>query len=54
MKQVIIGMKDGKPYVISAPKKIEVIFKAERKRSITKRFRTLVYHLKTKLSKTGA
>lgn len=47
MKQVVIGMKDGKPYVVSAPKKIEVIFKTEKKPTFKKRWRTLVYRLKT-------
>jgi hypothetical protein len=47
VKQVIIGMKNGKPFVVSAPKKIEVIFKEEKRRSVRKIFKTWVYRLKT-------
>lgn len=47
MKQVIIGMKDGKPYVVSCPKKVEVIFKEEKKPTFKKRLKTLVYRIKT-------
>lgn len=48
MRQVIIGMKDGKPYVINAPKKVEVIFKEEKKkkRSFAKVLRTWSYQLR--------
>lgn len=46
MKQVIIGIdKKGKPYVMSAPKKVEVIFKEPKKRSLKKRLKTFLYHL---------
>ncbi|WP_186445756.1 hypothetical protein [Paenibacillus cremeus] len=49
MKQVIIGMKDGKPYVISSPKKIEVVFREEKRRSLRKVWRTMVYRVKSAL-----
>lgn len=51
MRQVIIGMKDGKPYVINAPKKVEVIFKEEKrkKRSFKKILRTWSYQIKNQL-----
>jgi hypothetical protein len=49
MKQVIIGFKDGKPYVMSSPKKIEIIFKTEKKRTIKKVLRTWLYQFKTAL-----
>lgn len=47
MRQVIIGMKDGKPYVVAAPKKIQVVFKEEKKkpRSFKKILRTWSYKL---------
>ncbi|MDF2534218.1 MAG: hypothetical protein K0R18_375 [Bacillales bacterium] len=50
MKQVVIGMKDGKPYVVAAPKNVEVVFKAEKKATFKKRFKTMVYILKTRWS----
>lgn len=47
MKQVIIGMKNGKPYVMSAPKSVNVTFKQPKKRSFVKLMKTLWYRIKT-------
>jgi hypothetical protein len=48
MREVIIGMKDGKPYVVSAPKKVTVVFREEKqqRRSFRKVWRTWVYRAK--------
>lgn len=50
MKQVIIGFdKDGKPYVVSAPKKIEVIFREPQLtgKNLKRIWRQFSYRLKT-------
>jgi hypothetical protein len=47
MKRVVIGMRDGRPYVISKQGKVEVIIKAaEKRRSLRKVMRTVWYHIK--------
>lgn len=47
MRKVVIGFdKKGDPYVISASKKIEVVFKKEKKKSIKKRVKTFLYRLR--------
>lgn len=53
MKQVVIGMKDGKPYVMKGCTKVEVIFRLEKRRSFRKVFRTLVYRVKVALGKSS-
>ena len=48
MKRVVIGIERGKdPYVIFAPKNIEVVFKEKdrKNRSLKKIFKTIVYHI---------
>jgi hypothetical protein len=47
LKQVVIGIKNGKPYVASCPRKIEVIFKVEKKRGFMKIIKTWVYRIRT-------
>lgn len=47
MKQVIIEVRNGKAVVVSCPKKIEVIIREPKKRSLRKIYRTYLYHLKT-------
>jgi hypothetical protein len=50
MRQVIISFdENGNPYVVAAPKKIEVIFKEPKKQKKTfkKLWRTAIYKLKT-------
>jgi hypothetical protein len=50
MKRVVIGMKDGRPYVIHKQGKVEVIFKQEPpRRSFKKKIRTVLYHTKKAL-----
>lgn len=51
MKQVVIGMKNGKPYVISAPKKVEVVFKKQKRKSFLKSLKTIKFHFKKMLFK---
>jgi hypothetical protein len=47
MKKVVIGIApNGQPYVVHKPRKVEVVFKKEKKKSLKKRFRTWLYHLK--------
>jgi hypothetical protein len=50
MKRVVIGMKNGKPFVMSCPGKIEVVFKTAPRRSIRKLYRTGLYHIRTLLA----
>jgi hypothetical protein len=49
MKKVIIGFdKNGEPYVMRAPKKIEIEFKKRPdKKTLRKRVRTVAYQVKT-------
>lgn len=49
MKRVVIGMRNGKPYVIHAQGKVEVIFKQEPSRNFKKTIRTALYHTKKAL-----
>lgn len=50
MKRVVIGMKNGRPYVIHKQGKVEVIFKqAPQRRSFRKTLRTALYHTKKAL-----
>lgn len=46
MKRVVIGVKNGVPYVISQPTKIEVVIRLEKRRSLRKIMRTIWYHIK--------
>jgi hypothetical protein len=54
MKRVVIGMKDGKPYVISKQGKVEVVFRIEKPRSLRKKVRTLIYRVKTAIRRKAA
>lgn len=47
MKKVIISVDSkGQFYVVSAPKKIEVVFKEPKKKTLKKRIKTFLYHLR--------
>ncbi|WP_308636088.1 hypothetical protein [Paenibacillus silvisoli] len=46
MKRVVIGMKNGHPYVISKQGKVEVIIKQPQRRSLKKIMRTFIYRIK--------
>lgn len=50
MKRVVIGMRDGEPYVISKPAKVDVIIRTEKRRSFRKVVRTLIYRIKTRIA----
>ena len=48
MKRVVIGFDaKGEPYIVSKPKKVEVVFKQPRKRTVKKRIKAIFYRLKT-------
>jgi hypothetical protein len=47
MKRVVIGIENGKPYVISKTGKVEVVFKTEKRRTFTKVIKTWAYHIRT-------
>jgi hypothetical protein len=47
MKQVVIEMKNGVPTIKHCPKKIEVIIRYEKKKTLKKRFKTALYHMKS-------
>lgn len=49
MKRVVIGMKNGEPYVISKPAKIDVIIRKE-KHGLRKIIRTLMYRIKARIA----
>lgn len=51
MRRVVIGMKNGKPYVIACPSKVEVVFRETPRKSIRKLWRTCVYHMRTLLAR---
>ncbi|MFC5528451.1 hypothetical protein [Cohnella yongneupensis] len=50
MKRVVIGMKDGKPYVISKQGKVEVVIRIEKPKTIRKRVRTLLFRIRSVFS----
>lgn len=48
MRQVVIGFdQEGKPCVLSAPKKIQVIFKSPKPRTLKKRIKTWLYQIQS-------
>jgi hypothetical protein len=47
MRHVVIEMRNGEPVVVSCPKKIEVIIRKPKKRTIKKHLKTAIYHIKT-------
>jgi hypothetical protein len=47
MRPVIIEMVNGKPVVVSCPKKVEVIIRYPKKKSFKKQIKTMAYHLKS-------
>ena len=49
MRPVVIEIQDGKPVVVSCPKKVQVIIREPKKRTMKKRWRTAVYRIKTLL-----
>lgn len=49
MKRVVIGMKDGKPYVISCPTKVEVVFRLDKPKTLRRKWRTLLYQVKNRI-----
>lgn len=51
MKRVVIGMKNGKPYVISCPTKVEVVFREAPRKSIRKLWRTGLYRMRTMIKR---
>jgi hypothetical protein len=47
LKRVVIGVRNGEPYVVSKNGKVEVVFKFERRKPFRKKVRTLMYRIKT-------
>ncbi|CAG9608076.1 hypothetical protein [Pseudoneobacillus rhizosphaerae] len=47
MRPVVIEMVKGKPIVVSCPKKVQVIIREPKKRSLKKRIKTMVYQVKS-------
>jgi hypothetical protein len=47
MRHVVIEIRKGEPIVVSCPKKIEVIIRKPKKKTLKKHFKTMAYHLKT-------
>jgi hypothetical protein len=47
MKHVVIEMRKGEPVVVSCPKKVEVIFRKPKKRTLKKRYKTALYYVKS-------
>ena len=47
MRPVVIEMVKGKPVVKSCPKKIQVIIREPKKRTLKKRIKTMAYRVKT-------
>lgn len=47
MRKVVIQMQKGKPQVIHCPRNVVVEFKTPKRKGIKKRWRTMIYHLKT-------
>ncbi|MDF2650161.1 MAG: hypothetical protein K0Q73_5966 [Paenibacillus sp.] len=47
MRPVVIEMQKGKPVVVSCPKKVQVIFREPKKRTMKKRIKTFVYQVKS-------
>jgi hypothetical protein len=47
MKQVIIEMVNGVPVVKSKPRKVEVIIRHPKKKSLEKKFKTALFYIKT-------
>lgn len=53
MRKVVIGFDNkGEAYVISAPKKVEVIFKQPQMKSFRKIVRTWSYQIKSTFAKS--
>lgn len=50
MRPVVIEMRDGKPFVVSCPKKVQVIIREPKKRTMKKRIKTMVYQVKSLFS----
>lgn len=46
MRPVIIEMVKGKPVVVSCPRKVQVIIREPKKRSLKKRSKTMIYKVK--------
>lgn len=50
MKKVVIGFDElGKPYVVTAPKKVIVEFREPKKKPLKKRIKTMMYNIKAGL-----
>jgi hypothetical protein len=47
MKQVVIEMVNGVPTIKHCPKKVEVIIRYEKKKTMKKRFKTALYQVKS-------
>lgn len=47
MRPVVIEMKNGKPIVVSCPKKVQVVIREPKKKGFKKQLRTGLYHIKT-------
>jgi hypothetical protein len=47
MKKVIIEMRKGQPVIVSCPKKVEVVFRQPKKKTLQKQYRTALYHVKS-------
>jgi hypothetical protein len=46
MRPVVIEMQNGKPVVVSCPKKVTVIIREPKKRTMKKRWQAAVYRVK--------
>jgi hypothetical protein len=47
MRPVIIEMQNGKPVIVSCPRKVQVIIREPKKRTLKKRIKTLAYQVKS-------
>jgi hypothetical protein len=47
MRPVVIEMRDGKPVVVSCPRKVQVIIREPKKKTFKKRIKTMVYQMKS-------
>lgn len=49
MRPVVIEMRGNKPVVVSCPKKVQVIIREPKKRSLRKRIKAAVYQVRKML-----
>jgi hypothetical protein len=47
MKQVVIEMVNGEPVVKHCPKKVEVVIRYPKKKSLKKQIKTMAYQIKS-------